>query len=809
MEKYLNPNLTATERAEDLLSKMNLTEKLRQLGCTLVLPMIPSEYQDLRGGIGSSIVMGSNDVAKDIRAMQDYIMDNSPHRIPALFHNEALSGTLAVLGGNQYPISIGLGASFDPDMVEEMCGITREQMVANGIRHALSPVADLARDLRWGRTNETYGNDPTLASAMTVAFVKGMQSDNLKDGVAACGKHFLAYSQPEAGMNMHKAMVTNQEIREQFAKPFEAAINMADLKTMMNSYSAVNGKPVVGSKEVLTDLLREELGFDGVVVSDYTSIPQLVEPYRVAEDKTDAGIQALKAGMDIECPGRDCYGDGLEQAVREGRLEESYVDRSVLRILKLKFELGLFENPYPREEMLPKAMDSERSDLGSYRAAQKTMTLLKNDGILPLNDTEKKVAVIGPAGNCLRMLYSHYTAVAGTEMMANLDAEGDTQEGFNLSELMQNGSSDENESDGIIGDTMLQNESLDRYEVDKLIRKVYPKAKTVYEALKDMLPSVEFCEGCDYRGDDRNHFRDAADLAKRSDIVILCVGGKSGIGVSATSGEGVDSASLKLPGVQEKLMRTVYEANNNMIIVHTDGRPLSSPWAYENARAILEAWLPNTYGGIAIADVLTGKYNPAGRTPVDVPRSEGHLPVYHYQQNGSSSVHNIHIIKSGYANDSSSVLRPFGYGLSYTDFEYSNARMSDKENGTIEIYVDVKNTGSLAGDEVVQLYGSDLCASMIRPYHELIGFIRVGLEAGETKRVCFSFNIDVLSFMNSDGEWIAEAGRFSFALGTNSDDNRVEFKYVLPEDIKVEPNKRCFYAETKVTKVLRNLYEES
>lgn len=793
MENYLNPNLSPQERAEDLLSKMELTEKTRQLGCTLALPMIPMEYQDLRGGIGASILMVSNDNAKDIRAMQDYILDHSPHRIPALFHNEALSGTNAVLGGNQYPISIGLGASFDPEMVEEMCEITREQMLANGIRHALSPVADLARDLRWGRTNETYGNDPTLSAAMTVAFVRGMQTEDLKNGVAACGKHFIAYSQPEAGMNMHKTMATNQEIREQFAKPFEAAIQLANLKTMMNAYSAVNGKPVVGSKEVLTDLLRGELGFDGVVVSDYTSIPQLVEPYRMAEDNTDAGIQALKAGMDIECPGRDCYGDGLEQAVRDGRLEESYVDRAVLRILKLKFELGLFENPYPREELLPRAMDSERADRGSYHAAQETMTLLKNDGILPLKDTGKKVAVIGPAGNCLRMLFSHYTAVAGSEMMANLAAEGDTQEGFNLSELMQQGSGEDENAN--VGDSMLQRESLDKYEVDKLIRKLYPKAKTVFEALQESFSSAAFCEGCDYRGDDRSHFAEAAELARQSDAVILCVGGKSGIGVSATSGEGVDSASLKLPGVQEELMRAVYEANPNLVIVHSDGRPLSSPWAYEHARAILEAWLPNTYGGLAIADVLTGKYNPAGRTPVDVPRSEGHLPVYHYQQNGSSSVHNLHIIKTGYADDSSSVLRPFGYGLSYTDFDYANGKLEDLGDGSIVISVDVKNTGALAGDEVVQLYGSDLCASMIRPIHELIGFKRVSLHAGETKRVSFSFNIDALSFENSDGDWVAEAGRFRFVLGSHSDDIRAEFEYTQKETIKVDPNKRCFFAE--------------
>ena len=357
-------------------------------------------------------------------------------------------------------------------------------------------------------------------------------------------------------------------------------------------------------------------------------------------------------------------------------------------------------------------------------------------------------------------------------MMANLASEGDTQEGFHLSELMQQGNGDVDEKDGNVGEMMLQAESIDKYEVDKLIRKVYPKAKTIFEALRETFSDAEFVEGCDYRGDDRSHFKEAADLAEKSDVVILCVGGKSGIGISATSGEGVESAGLKLPGVQEELMRTVYGVNHNIIIVHTDGRPLSSPWAYENAGAILEAWLPNTYGGIAIADVLTGKFNPAGRTPIDVPRSEGHLPVYHYQQNGS-----------------------------YTDFEYSNGMLEEKGGGMIEISVDVKNTGEMAGEEVVQLYGADLCASMIRPYHELVGFKRVSLEVGEVKKVCFSFHIDALSFVNPEGQWIAEAGRFCFVIGAHSNDNRAEFEYVLSEDIKIDPNKRCFYAEAEAQKV--------
>ena len=800
MERYLDTSFTPKERAKDLLSRMDLTEKTRQLGCTMILPMLPIERQDLKGGIGAATVMGSEDLPDDIRKLQDYIMDHSPHHIPALFHSEALAGTVAVPGANQYPISIGLGATFSPEIVEEMCEITRKQMVANGIRHALSPVCDLARDLRWGRTNECYGNDPTLSSAMTVAFVRGLQGENLSDGVAACGKHFLAYSQTEGGLNMHKSMADPREVREQFAKPFEAAIQLAGLKTIMNSYSSINGKPVVASREILTNLLRGDLGFDGVVVSDYTSIPRLVDPCRMAENSIQAGILALKAGLDIECPSRECYGDVLTEAVRDGRLDESYVDIAVLRILTLKFELGLFENPYPREKMLAEFMAPSVGQPESYHAAQKTMTLMKNNGILPLTDPGKKIAVIGPTGNCLRMMFSHYTAIASLEMMANLQTEGDTQQGYDISGLMEaaletdpEAKKQQNNRGDIFGP-----EFSDKYAIEDLIRGYYPKARTIFEALKDSFDQVSFAEGCDYHGDDASGITEAASLAASSDIVILCVGGKNGIGSSATSGEGVDCCTLDLPGCQEELMREVYRSNPNVIVVHTDARPLVSEWAYEHVPAILEAWLPNTYGGNAIADVLTGRYNPAGRTPVDVPRSVGHLPVYHYQQNGSSAVHNRHMIPSGYAGGDATVLAPFGYGLSYTAFSYSNGRMTSDEQGKLVISVDVTNTGDRDGEEVVQLYGSDLFASVIRPIHELIGFRRIFLKAGETKTVTFSFRIDILSFIDENNNWIVEEGDFRFVVGSHSEDCRAEFSYRLPHTRKINPNQRCFYADSSV-----------
>lgn len=802
MEKYMDQTLSPQERAQDLLEKMSLEEKIRQLGCTMVIPAIPMEYQDLSGGIGVSIVMGVNDDYADaLEKVQKYIMKQSPHHIPALFHGEALAGPVSLLGGSLYPISIGLGATFEPEIAREMSEFTRRQMLANGIRHGLSPVADLARDLRWGRTNETYGSDPTLSAEMTVEFVKGLQGENPADAVAATGKHFLGYSQTEGGLNCHKVMVSPRELREQFAKPFEAAIREAGLMSMMNCYSAIDGQPVCASKEILTDLLRTDLGFDGVVISDYGSVAQLMDPYHITDDPTEAGIRCLEAGLDIEAPARIGYDDRLAIAVREGRLSEDVVNLSVLRILTLKFKLGLFENPFPRKENLKEAMDNTVSNQKSYQAAKKTMTLMKNNGILPITDRKKKILVTGPTGNCLRMMYSHYTAVAGQEMLASLASEGDTQQGFDIAGLLANAGEDAGALDRLTEFAMSgqKNGMMDKYVIDNMIRRLYPDAKTIYEALCNHVDEVRFIEGCDYKGEDESGISEAVCAAKEADIVILAVGGKNGVGQSATTGEGIDSVSLNLPDIQEKLMREIYAANKNIVIVHTDGRPLVSEWAYEHAAAILEGWLPNTYGGNAIADVLCGVYNPAGRTPVDVPRSVGHMPVYHCQANGSSGTKNLGMMGLGYIDAKASVLAPFGYGESYTTFEYHDMQaLLDGTTGTVTVTVEVENTGKLPGEEVVQLYGSDLCASMIRPVQELIGFKRISLQPGERKRVQFIFDIDFFAFLDREMEWIVEKGKFRLMIGSNSRDVRTEQMITWNRTEKIDYRKRSLYASAAV-----------
>ncbi|MDE6442151.1 MAG: glycoside hydrolase family 3 C-terminal domain-containing protein [Clostridia bacterium] len=781
--KKTSGKTTCEERARALLKQLSLEEKVNQLTCTNVKDVNALDFP----ATGTAVlgVVREGNFYDAVKKVQSYIIGNSPHRIPALIHAEGLSGPVCLLGGCQYPAPIGLGATFEPELVEEMAKFTSRQLAANGIRHALSPVLDLARELRWGRCNETYGGDPTLCASFSVSFIKGMQGEDLTHGVAATCKHFLGYSISESGLNMHQTVLPYKVIREQIAKPFEAAINLADVKCVMNSYSAVEGLPVTANKKILNDLLRDGLGFKGTVVSDYSSVNQIMTVYRLADNIEDTARLALNAGLDVEYPNRKFYADELIAAVKEGRIAEELVDRSVLRLLTLKFELGLFENPYGVGNY-DEAMDNTLPDEGSLKTTRKSITLLKNDGILPLTDKKAKVAVIGPCANTLRLMYGHYTAVGAWEILKIIDAIKAEGENADFVSILNQGA--EGATKKIRPRTI---ES--KYIFDGEIRKAYPKAKTLYEGLKDKFENAVFTEGCDYKGNDKSGFEKAQKLAKTSDFVVLCVGEKSGIDPSCSSGEGVDCTSLTLPGVQDELVKAVHEVNKNCIIVHTGCKPLCNEWVYENIPAVIEAWFPATFGGQAVAEVICGEYNPAGRTPVDLPRSAGHSPVYFSQFNGSVSEGHENFGIKGYTDSLSSPLLPFGYGLSYTTFAYGAPELAHDGNGNISISVKVTNTGARDGEEVVQLYGKDEYACTVRPKKELVGFKRIALKAGASKKVTFKFNINILSFVNADGQWIAEAGDFTFFVGGNSNADKT-CTYRLDKTVKVNPNKRDFFA---------------
>ncbi|MDR3276355.1 MAG: glycoside hydrolase family 3 C-terminal domain-containing protein, partial [Treponema sp.] len=685
---YQDASRPITERVRDLMGRLSLNQKIRQLSGIMVTGAAAD--QQIVDGIGGVTFMpvsgGAGDMAAQIRELQQRIMAATPFGIPAIFHAEALSGLVAP-GCAIFPTSISLGAAFAPDLVRDMADRIRRQMLNLGIRQALSPVLDLARDFRWGRTNEDYSSDPTMTAILACAFIEGLQGEDLSEGVAATGKHFLGYSLSEGGLNLARSATDSRDIRENSAKPFEAAIRLAKLRSVMNAYSEYNGLPICASQEILTELLRDDLGFQGLVVSDYMSLDMLVKTTRTAEDSTEAAIQALKAGLDMELPKPYGYGPGLREAVNKGRIDEAYIDRALERVLSLKFELGLFEKPF-RDFV---DMDNAEHDKQSALVSEKLITLTKNSGILPLKDRNTSIVVIGPAGNSIRAFNGSYTYPAGIEMMMGMMAanQGPAMQGveINLDTMVD-----------AFQDTTAPVQDLSPM-VEGLIRQGRGDIRTIYEALEEIFPGASYVKGCSFNEDETSGFADALEAAAKADVVVMAVGGKNGWGTTCTNGEGIDNSDISLPGRQAELVQRVFAVNKNMILVHTDNKPLVAPFVYEQIPAIIEGWLPGLYGGNAIAKVIAGIVNPGGKLPVDVPRAVGQQPVYFYQHRGSRSDAGMSGISTdGYRDITCRSQLPFGYGLSYTSFAYSDGTLSTKtgDDGVplICVSVTVKNSGA-------------------------------------------------------------------------------------------------------------------
>jgi beta-glucosidase len=784
---YQNEALPVDSRVKDLMSRMKLNQKIRQLTGALVTGK--ADDQALADGIGEVVAFTgptpARDIATLIRDIQDKVMAQTEFAIPAIIHTEALSGPM-MADCAIFPTSISLGATFSPDLVLDMASRIRQQLINMGIRQALSPVLDLVRDLRWGRTGEDYGSDPTLVSSMACAFVAGLQGPDLRQGVAATAKHFLGYSMTEGGLNGTRTQTDWRDIRENFSKPFEAAIRLSDLKSVMHSYSEYDGEPICASKRILTDLLRDDLGFDGLVVSDYTAISNLIDKFHVTDNATDAAISCLTAGLDVELPVQFAYGPELREAVLQGQIDESFVDRALARVLKLKFELGLFEKPYGDFV----EMDNSQHDVQSAHVADQVMTLTKNTGILPLQDPSLKIAVIGPVGDNILMLNGAYTHPANSEMFMELTGSGVIgMEGVNLESFVPSGDGTHSKIDY----TPI---------VDKEIRDQHPGAQTIAEALQDYFPDLTYIKGCHVVNMNDVDFETAVSAAGRADVVIMTVGGKIGMMVECSAGEGRDNIDITLPGRQAELIRQVFAVNQNMIVVHTDNKPLVDTFVYENVPAILEGWLPGPFGGQAIARAIAGVTNPGGKLPIDVPRHVGQTPVYFNQHNGCRSDNAlVSINPDGYYTMTCKAQLPFGHGLSYTEFEYRKGQMKAESIDGIPhlmISVEVRNSGQREGDEVVQLYGQDMVASMIRPQKELIGFQRISLKPGESKTVELTFRLDQMAFLNVDGQWLIEKGQYHFYIGKGCNEPVYETDYWLDQTRIIDHSCRGFFARTKV-----------
>lgn len=778
---YKESSKPTDERVGDLLTRMTLDEKLAQLGGLYVTELINESRvfsnakakDKIAYGIGHiSRVAGSsllkpNDSAALANAIQKFLAEQTRLGIPAIVHEESCAGYLA-RDATTFPQAIGLAATWEPELIETMTCVIRTQMRAAGAHHTLAPVLDVARDARWGRIEETFGEDPYLISRMGCAYIKGVQGDNLKEGVAATGKHFAGHGVSEGGMNWAPAHIPEREFWEIFLTPFIAAIQEADIASMMNAYHELDGIPCGSSKELMVDILRDKLGFDGVVVSDYLTINALLHYHAIARDAQEAAQYALEAGIDIELPTLDFYKNPLRQALEQGKIDLSLIDTSLSRVLRMKIELGLFENPYVDAGKAAEVFNtSEQRDL-SLRIAQKSIVLLKNEGnLLPLSPDLESIAVIGPGADSIRLLQgdyhypSHFEHVFLSEV--NADSPNPMQ---NLAAVN--------------------------------IADHFPPSVSILQGIKAHVSpktTIRCAQGCDMVENDMSGFEEAVQVARQAQVAIVICGEKSGLAKGCTVGESIDRADVGLPGVQQQLIEAIQATGTPVVVVILNGRPLALPWLEKHIPALVDAWFPAQEGGTAIADVLFGTINPGGRLPMTFPRASAQLPVYYNHKPSGGRSH----WQVDYADMPTTPLFPFGHGLSYTQFEYSHLHITPVQaaaHDTITISVDVKNTGPCTGDEVVQLYIHDAIASVTRPVKELKGFKRITLEPQEQKTIVFYLPVSQMGFYNRQMQFAVEPGTVEVMVGSSSQDIRLVGKFEITGP--VTPVKQVFITPVDV-----------
>jgi beta-glucosidase len=749
---YKNSKTPIANRVRDLLSRMTLQEKAAQMMCVWQQKGNTLTDQDgqfdaakakvaFKAGHGLGQVGRPSDAGKGLNArqtaeltndIQRFFLENSRLGIPVIFHEECLHGQAAI-DGTSFPQPIALGATFSPELVESLFEMTAEEARSRGTHQALTPVVDVARDPRWGRVEETYGEDPYLVSQLGIAAVRGFQGDATfrdKKRVIATLKHFVGHGQPESGMNCAPANVSIRVLRETFLSTFREVIKKANAISVMASYNEVDGVPSHANRWLLRDVLRREWGFKGFVVSDYYSIWELsnrpdTHGHFVATDKREACALAVQAGVNIELPEPDCYLH-LVELVRKGVLKKSQLDELVAPMLYWKFKLGLFDDPYVDPEVAEQIVGSEKNRELALRAAREAITLLKNDGnVLPLNLGKiRKIAVIGPNAN--RSLLGGYsgvpkhdvTVLEGIKARVGTHAEVVYSEGCKIT----------------VGGSWNQDE---------------------------VVPSDP--------ENDLKQIAEAVDAARNADLIVLAIGGNEQTSREAWSLKHMgDRTSLDLVGRQNELVKAMIDLGKPVIVFLFNGRPLSINFLKEHVPAIFECWYLGQETGHAVAQVLFGDFSPSGKLPITIPRSVGHIPTY-YSHKPSA--------RRGYLFDDVSPLYPFGFGLSYTSFAIENARLRNKRirtNGSTKLTLDVKNTGKADGSEVVQMYVRDLVSSVTRPVKELKGFKKVFLKAGEKKNVEIEITPESLAFYNIDMKYVVEPGEFEIMVGTSSRDDDLQ-----------------------------------
>ncbi len=748
---YKNPKLSVEERTQDLLRQMTLEEKVGQLLCPLGWEMYEKQgnkvsqskkfenivkerhigmlWATLRADpwTQKTLETGLNPAlsAEACNALQRYMVENTRLGIPIFLAEECPHGHMAI-GTTVFPTAIGQAATWNPKLIEQMSATISKEARMQGAHIGYGPVLDLAREPRWSRTEEAYGEDPVLIASMGEAFVKGLGSGDLTKEFSLIStlKHFVAYGVPEGGHNGNSNSVGMRDLKENFLPPFEKAVRTGAL-SVMTAYNSVDGIPCSSNEYLLNDILRDEWGFRGFVVSDLGSIEGLKGSHHVAESVADAAKQTVVAGLDCDLGGNAYV--NLIDAIKKGEVKQSVIDTAVCRLLRLKFKMGLFEDPYVSVKTAKENVRTKENISLARQVAREAIVLLENkNNTLPLNKNIKKVAVIGPNADNIYNQLGDYTA---------------PQERSNI--------------------------------------------VTVLDGLKAKLTSsqIEYVKGCAIRDTTDINIDEAVTAAKKADVAIVVVGGSSardfktkyidtGAAVAdknsvsdMESGEGYDRATLDLMGKQLELLKAVKATGTPVVVVYIQGRPLNMNWASENADALLSAWYPGQDGGNAIADVLVGDYNPAGRLPISVPRSVGQLPVYYNMKNPAGH---------DYVEMSAKPLYSFGYGLSYSTFDYSN--LTIEKNGSLDYRVSftVKNTGKYDGDEVAQLYLRDKVASTVRPVKQLRSFDRMHLKAGESRIVTFRLTSKDFELIGKDLKPVVEGGIFNIMIGSASNNTKLQ-----------------------------------
>lgn len=802
---YRNSSLPAEKRAELLLQEMNLEEKMAQVNCVFPFDRTYLDFDWIKTqtpyGIGevSTLEMRRiktlQEAAEWQRTVQHIVMENSPHGIPAIFHMEGLCGAF-LQDATSYPSGIARGSGFDPELEEKIGASVARQEAACGITHILAPVLDISRDSRMGRQGETYGEDPTLAAALGSAYAKGAAGVTVGGRTPDCvAKHFLAFHNSQGGIHGTHSETTERTLREIYGKPFQAVIREARLKGIMPCYCSIDNEPASVSKKLLTGLLREEMGFDGICISDYSGIGNSHNVQHIGETLGETGYMAMEAGMDIEMPSPAGYGKELQEDFANGMYDITVLDKLVYRVLCAKFHMGLFEHPFAMEgEALEKEFkEADEAGSLSLQSALESMVLLKNDGILPLDKKNiRKIAVIGPHADNARMFFGGYTHMS---MMESVYAVANSIAGV---------AGIENETGEEILTVPGTNIQLDIGEkYDEILKRQKPQSRSLVEYMKEMLPDIEIVHtpGYPIAGEDESGFAEALDLMDGADVVLMTLGGKYGTCSLASMGEGVDATDINLPPCQNHFIQAASAKKIPLVGIHFNGRPISSDVADTYLNAILEAWNPAETGARAVYETLFGDNNPSGRLPVSVAYNAGQIPVYYNHPWGSANHQGESIGFVNYLDMPHTPRYCFGYGLSYSDFSYSDLWIKKEEvlpDETVTIRMKVTNRSETRGTEIVQLYLSDRFASRTRPVQELAGFARVQLEQGESRTVIFKVQPSQMAFLDKDMRWKIEKGAIDVKIGSSSENIRLEGVYTVRENQWIEGKDRAFCAEVEI-----------